>query len=100
CLGLPREHLDGAVELARQPASGVLAAGLHEHSKLLRGFVRIRRGCARDDALHLLDLAPSYVFEAGADALHGLHFLTLDPLHELALTTAHALLELLATGPA
>src|SRR5207302_2634652 len=52
-LGLARERLDGAVELAREPARCILAARLHKRGKLLRPLVRIRRGRAFDRAREL-----------------------------------------------
>src|SRR5438128_438268 len=55
-LGLACECLDGAVELARESARGILAARLDERGKLLRPFVRIRRGRALNRARELLDL--------------------------------------------
>ena len=55
-LRLAREHLDCAVELARQAPRRVLAARLDERRELLRRVVGVRRRRALDDALELLDL--------------------------------------------
>src|SRR5436190_23308870 len=98
-LRLPREHLDGPVELAGEPAGGILAPRLYERSELLARLLRVSRRGALDDPLHLLELPALDVLEAGPDALHRLRLLALDPLEELPLASAHPLVELVQRPP-
>ena len=98
-LGLAREHLDRAFELAREPARSVLARGLRDGGELLCRFVAVGRRRARDDALQVLDLAARDILEAGADPLHGLGLFPFDVLGQLALAPAHPLFELVERAP-
>src|SRR5260221_8072715 len=93
-LGLARECLDRAIELAREPTRGILAARLDERAELLRRFVGIARRCALHRSGDLLDLPALDVLEPGADALRGFDLFALDPFHQLLLAAAHAFLEL------
>src|SRR5579864_525563 len=93
--GVACERLDRAVELACEPARGVLAAGLHERCELLRRLLRERRRRTLDHAGDLLDLPALYVLEAHADALRRLDLFALDSLHELLLASPHPLLQLM-----
>ena len=63
-LGLTCEHLDRAIELARQAAGGAFAARLHERGELLCSLLRVGGGRALDGPRHLLDLAALHLFEA------------------------------------
>ena len=56
-------------------------------------------GRALDDALELLDLLALHVLEARADALRRFDLFALDPLQQLALAPAHALVELVQRAP-
>src|SRR5262249_33640240 len=94
-LRLAREVLDGAVELARQAASRLLARGADRGLELLRRRLREPRCLPRHDALELLDLPALDVGERRAEAPRRLGLLPVDLLLQLLLAALQALGELL-----
>src|SRR5919198_3531450 len=98
-LGLPRVRLDAPVELARQPASCVLALGLDRVRELLGRGVGVAGGAPGHRPFELLDLPPFHVREARLDAPRGFGLLALDLLSKRPLPAAEPLVELVERAP-
>src|SRR5262249_25776697 len=83
------------IELAAEPARGLLAGGADGRVELLGGRLRVAGRLPRDRAPELLELPVLDVAELRGDARHRLGLLAVDLLLQLALALAQAIGQLL-----
>jgi hypothetical protein len=93
-VGLAREDRHRAVELAAEPAGGVLTGGLDGCVELLCGRLGEALRLTIDGALQLVDLPALDVGKRALDALDGLRLLPLDLFVQIALAAAESVAHL------
>jgi hypothetical protein len=96
---LAREHVDGAVELARQPAGGVLARALHGRVELQCCRLGEAPGSLVCLSLQRLHLTTLDICEAALDPLGDIDLLALDAFEEAPVARLEALSHLLGRAP-